>query len=59
MRVIFHDMQMSTSLLEHLRLKDTAMLSSAPGHDDVIDYLAAVIDINSAPPTTTKPLLGS
>jgi hypothetical protein len=58
MRVIFHDTNKSTSLLSHLQLKGTKMLSSSRGHGDWKDYLAHEINLASSRPIVMKPLLG-
>jgi hypothetical protein len=58
MRVMFHDTASSTSLLSHLGLKGTAMLSTARGHGNWQDFLAHVIDLTSSRPIVMKPLLG-
>ncbi|HUT89949.1 MAG TPA: hypothetical protein VMY37_10650 [Thermoguttaceae bacterium] len=59
LRVIFHDTQRSTSLLTHLGLKDTKMLSSSRGHGNLKDYLAYKIDVTSPHPVIARPLLGN
>jgi len=58
-RLVFHDTRSSTSLLTDLDLKNTSMLSSSRGHNDVVDYLAQVIDLTSPSPVAAKPLLGN
>jgi Meiotically up-regulated gene 113 len=58
MRVIFHQTASSTSLLTHLRLARTKMLSSARGHGDWKDYLGHKIDLTSPQPITMTPPLG-
>ena len=35
------------------------MLSSARGHENALDFLSWVININSSQPVTTRPILGS
>lgn len=57
-RVIVHDTDKSTSLLSHLQLKGTRMLSSSRGHGDWQDYLAHEINLASPRPIVMKPLLG-
>ena len=56
---MFHDKGRTTSLLTHLSLKGTAMLSSSRGHGDWKDYLAHVIDLTISRPIVMKPLLGN
>lgn len=58
MRVIFHQTPNSTSLLTHMKLIETKMLSSARGHGDWKDYLGQKIDLTSRQPITMTPLLG-
>jgi hypothetical protein len=58
MRVIFHQTPKSTSLLTHLQLTGTKMLSSARGHGDWKDYLGHKIDLTSPQPIKMTPLLG-
>jgi len=58
MRVIFHQTPQSTSLLTHMQLTGTKMLSSARGHGDWKDYLGHKIDLTSSQPVTMVPLLG-
>ena len=59
MRVILHDSQASTSLLRHLGLTKTRMLSSWRGHGDWKDYLAQEINLSSSQPVRMRALLGS
>jgi hypothetical protein len=59
MRVIFHQTGSSTSLLTHMGLAGTKMLSSARGHGDWKDYLSQKIDLNSPRPITMTPMLGT
>ena len=58
MRVVFHETPNSTSLLTHMQLTGTKMLSSARGHGDWQDYLGHKIDLMSPQPITMTPLLG-
>lgn len=58
MRVVFHNTNASTSLLSHLQLTGTQMLSSSRGHGNWQDYLAHEIDMTSSQPIVMKPLLG-
>jgi hypothetical protein len=58
MRVIFRQTPQSTSLLTHLQLTGTKMLSSARGHGDWKDYLCHKIHAASSQPITMAPLLG-
>ena len=47
MRIIFHDKGRSTSLMTHLGLKVTKMLSSSRGLGDWKDFLAHRLDLRS------------
>ena len=58
LRVIFHDTGSSVSLVRHLGLNGTPMLSSSRGHGDYKDYLSQQIDLSSAQPVRMLPLLG-
>jgi hypothetical protein len=58
LRVILHDTQSSTSLVKHLGLTHTRMLSSSLGHGNWQDYLAQEIDLSSSEPVRMRPLLG-
>jgi hypothetical protein len=60
LRTVFHDTgpKLSTSLVRHLNIGSSRMLSSARGWGDHRDYLSWVIDLNSPTPVTTKPILG-
>lgn len=58
MRVMFHQTGSSTSLLTHMGLAGTNMLSSARGHGDWKDYLSQVINLASPLPIQMIPLLG-
>src|SRR5687768_10194995 len=57
LRVVLHDTGSSTSLLKHLGLSNTKMLSSARGHRDWKDYLSQKIDLTSSEPVKMRPLL--
>ena len=48
MRVVFHETPNSTSLLTHMQLTGTKMLSSARGHGDWQDYLGHKIDLDES-----------
>jgi hypothetical protein len=58
MRIIFHDKGRSTSLMTHLGLKVTKMLSSSRGLGDWKDFLAHRLDLRSPQPIHMVPLLG-
>lgn len=58
LRVMFHDTQKSTSLVNHLGFKKKKMLSSARGHNDWQDYLSVQLDLSSEEPVKMLPLLG-
>lgn len=59
LRIIFHTTANSTSLVTHLGLGDSQMLSSSRGHGDYKDYLSFQIDLRSAEPIKALPLLGN
>jgi hypothetical protein len=59
LRVILHDTQSSTSLLKHLGLTKTRMLSPSRGHGNWQDYLAQEINLSSSQPVRMRPLLGN
>jgi len=58
LRVMFHDTKNSTSLLKHLRLKDTKMHATPRGRNDALDYVGHEIDLASPEPVVMRPLLG-
>jgi hypothetical protein len=58
LRIIFHDKGRSTSLLRHLGLEGTKMLSSSRGLGDWKDFLAHKLDLSSLQPIRMVPLLG-
>ena len=58
LRIIFHDKGRSTSLLRHLGLEGTKMLSSSRGLGDWKDFLAHKLDLSSPQPIRMVPLLG-
>jgi hypothetical protein len=58
LRVMFHDTAMSVSLVTHLRLSHTRMLSSSRGHGDWQDYLGHQLNLSSPQPVKMFPLLG-
>ncbi len=58
LRILFHDTGKSVSLMKHLALKDTTMLSSSRGLGDFKDYLSHRIDLTSEAPIKMIPLLG-
>jgi hypothetical protein len=58
MRVVFHQTGSSTSLITHLGLQDSKMLSSARGHGDINDYLSHRIALCSPEPIKMVPILG-
>ncbi|WBP92803.1 hypothetical protein O6072_15915 [Mycolicibacterium neoaurum] len=59
LRTIFHDTRRTTSLLTHLKLDKTDMLSSSRGHGDAQDYLCHLIHLGGPRPIIMKPLLGT
>jgi hypothetical protein len=58
MRVVFHQSQSGTSLVAHLGLESSKMLSSSRGHGNFQDYLGHRIDLGSAVPIKMLPLFG-
>jgi hypothetical protein len=58
MRVVFHHTQSSTSLIAHLNLEASRMLSSSRGHGDFQDYLTHQINLSSPAPIKMLPMLG-
>src|SRR4051794_34571370 len=58
LRVVLHDTKSSTSLLTHLGLNDTKMLSSSRGHGNWQDYLSQELNLSSPEPVKMHPLLG-
>jgi hypothetical protein len=58
LRVMFHDTQKSTSLVNHLGFKKKRMLSSARGFNDWQDYLRVQLDLSSEEPVKMLPMLG-
>jgi hypothetical protein len=58
LRTIFHDKGRTVSLLSHLQLNGTQMLSTSRGIGNWQDYLSQVIDLSSSRPIIMKPLLG-
>lgn len=59
LRVLFHNTSHSKSLMAHLKMSSTMMLSSSVGHDDWKDYVGIVINLASATPVLCRPKLGS
>ena len=57
LRVIFHTTSKSKSLLTHLGIADSKMLSSSRGRGDDKDYLGFQIDLSSTQPLRAIPLL--
>jgi hypothetical protein len=58
LRIIFHHKGRTTSLLRHLGLEGTKMLSSSRGLGDWKDFLAHKLDLRSPQPIRMIPLLG-
>jgi hypothetical protein len=58
LRIIFHKTKSSFSLVAHLGLGDTKMLSTSRGYENWQDYLAHQIDLSSPEPIRMLPLLG-
>ena len=58
LRVIFHHTKNSTSLIAHLSLERSKMLSSSRGRGDFKDYLAFRLHLTSSEPMKCVPLLG-
>jgi hypothetical protein len=59
LRVIFHDTNLSTSIISHLSLSGKKMLSSSRGQGDWRDFLAHQINLSSPEPIKMLPLVGS
>ncbi len=57
-RVIFHHTKSSTSLISHLGLSDSKILSSSRGYGNWQDFLAHQLDLSSPTPIRMLPLLG-
>ena len=58
MRVVFHHTRSSTSIIAHLGLEASKMLSSSRGHDEFQDCLSHRIDLGSQVPIKMLPILG-
>ena len=58
LRVIFHDKNRNVSLVTHLGIGDSKMLSSSHGHGDWKDYLSIKLDVTSPQPVSMIPRLG-
>jgi len=58
LRVLFHDTRSSTSLLSHLKLTGSKVLSSSGAHGNFKDFLGQRIDVSSATPVIMIPVLG-
>jgi hypothetical protein len=58
LRVIFHQTNLSISLVRHLGFEGKEMLSSSRGHGDWKDYLSYEINLNSPVPIRMRPILG-
>jgi hypothetical protein len=59
LRVIFHQTDKSTSLVSHLGLADSQMLSSSRGHGDYKDFLRYALNLASPTPIRALPMLGT
>jgi hypothetical protein len=59
LRVLFHDTNKSTSLLNHIGAASIKMLSTSRGHFDYRDYLSTRIDLTSPQPIRMIPMLGT
>lgn len=58
LRVLLHDTKHSVSLLTHLGLAKSLVLSSSRGIGDFTDFVSQVIDFSSPTPVKMKPLFG-
>jgi len=58
LRIIFHNTTKSTSLVTHLKFGSKKMLSSSRGHGNWQDYLSLQLNLSSAQPVRTLPILG-
>ena len=57
LRVLLHNTERSTSLVNQVKLNDHRMLSSTRGHGNWKDFLAHEIALSSPTPVVLKPLL--
>lgn len=58
LRIMFHTGGQSVSLITHLGLGDSKILSSSQGHGDWRDYIAVQMSLTSTQPMRAIPLLG-
>jgi hypothetical protein len=59
LRVIFHQTTQSTSLLAHVGLADSQMLSSSRGLGDYTDFVRYRLSLDSPTPVWALPMLGT
>jgi len=57
LRIIFHQTQTSISLMAHLRLQDSQMLTSSRGHGNDKDFLEYALNLGSPTPVRALPML--
>jgi hypothetical protein len=58
LRVLFYNKPGSPSLMAHLKMTDTILLSSDGGHNDWRGYVAIILDLASPTPVSSRPKLG-